>query len=121
MPAIIEFLGYRPFAEPMNLAERLTEVRRLMGWTIKEAARELGVDVCTWGEWERKGLHPVEAVPAYGRGFSDQNSSVIWTGNELSRRVSTAQESDDPTKRRGAAISLSVLTRLHLTDSAERP
>ena len=58
MPRIIGFLGYHPFAEPMNLTERLTGVRRLMGWTIKEAARELGVDVCTWGEWERKGSIP---------------------------------------------------------------
>jgi hypothetical protein len=29
-----------------------------MGWTIKEAARQLGVDEGTWGEWERKGSIP---------------------------------------------------------------
>jgi transcriptional regulator with XRE-family HTH domain len=58
MPAIVGFLGYRPYSEPVNLAERLTAARRLRGWTIKKAARELGVDVGTWGAWELKGSIP---------------------------------------------------------------
>jgi len=53
MPAIIRFLGYDPFPEPKNLPERLLATRRAMGWTIKEAARQVGADEGTWGAWER--------------------------------------------------------------------
>lgn len=52
MPAIIRFLGCDPFPEPKSLPERLLAKRRAMGWLIKEAARELGVDEGTWGAWE---------------------------------------------------------------------
>lgn len=56
MPAIIRFLDYDPFPEPRNIPERLLAKRRAMGWSIKEAARQLGVDEGTWGEWERGGV-----------------------------------------------------------------
>jgi transcriptional regulator with XRE-family HTH domain len=52
MTAIIRFLGYDPFPEPKNIAERLLAKRRAMGWSITEAARRLGVDEGTWGSWE---------------------------------------------------------------------
>ena len=55
---IIGFLGYNPFPEPRNLSDRLFAVRRAKGWSIKKAARQLGVDEGTWGEWERKGSIP---------------------------------------------------------------
>lgn len=54
IPAIILFLGYDPFPEPTTLPERLLATRRAMGWSIKEAARELGVDEGTWAVWERE-------------------------------------------------------------------
>ena len=44
MPTIIRFLGYDPFPEPKNIPERLLTKRRAMGWSIREAARRLGVD-----------------------------------------------------------------------------
>jgi transcriptional regulator with XRE-family HTH domain len=53
MPAIIRFLGYDSFPEPKNIPERLLAKRRAMGWSIKEAARQFGVDAGTWGAWER--------------------------------------------------------------------
>ena len=53
MPAFIGFLGYDPFPEPKNIPEHLFAKRRVMGWTIKEAARQVGVDEGTWGAWER--------------------------------------------------------------------
>jgi transcriptional regulator with XRE-family HTH domain len=56
--AIIEFLGYDPFPNAKSLPDRLIATRRAQGWTIKEAARQLGVDEGTWGEWERKGSIP---------------------------------------------------------------
>lgn len=56
MPAIIRFLGYDPFPEPKTIPERLLAKRRAMGWSIKEAARQLGVDEGTWGNWEQGGV-----------------------------------------------------------------
>ena len=53
IPAIIRFLGYDPFPEPESLPERLLAKRRASGWSIKETARQLGVDEGTWGAWER--------------------------------------------------------------------
>ena len=56
IPAIIEFLGYDPYPPATNLSERLALVRRAMGWTIKEAARQLGIDPGTWSGWENVGI-----------------------------------------------------------------
>ncbi len=46
-------LGYDPFSHPENLSQHLLAKRREMGWSIKEAARALGVDPGTWSKWER--------------------------------------------------------------------
>ena len=51
-PAILKFLGYDPFPQPKSLPEQLLAKRRIMGWSIKEAAREFGVDEGTWSAWE---------------------------------------------------------------------
>ena len=56
MPGIKGFLGYNPFPKPKSLSDRLLAVRRFKGWTIKEAARRLGVDEATWGHWEKTGI-----------------------------------------------------------------
>lgn len=53
MPAIVQFLGYDPFPEPKSLPERLLAKRRSMGWSIRKAAQNLGVNQGTWGDWER--------------------------------------------------------------------
>jgi transcriptional regulator with XRE-family HTH domain len=55
IPAILAFLGYNPFPAPANLSERMLAVRRIKGWTMKEAAQALGVDPCTWQSWEFTG------------------------------------------------------------------
>jgi transcriptional regulator with XRE-family HTH domain len=52
VPTIVRFLGYHPFPEPRNLPEQLLAKRREMGWSVKQAARELGVDQATWAGWE---------------------------------------------------------------------
>jgi transcriptional regulator with XRE-family HTH domain len=54
--AIIGFLGYDPFPGAATLSELLRATRRIMGWSIKEAARHLGVDAGTWAQWERTGI-----------------------------------------------------------------
>ena len=51
--AIIKFLGYYPFPEPTDVAGQLRAKRRVKGWSIRQAARALGVDPTTWGDWER--------------------------------------------------------------------
>jgi len=53
MPAILGFLGYDPFPAARNLPERLLAKRRMMGWSIRQAATTLKVDPGTWGDWER--------------------------------------------------------------------
>jgi len=50
------FLGYDPFPRPSSIPERLIAKRRLMGWSIAQAAREIGVDPSSWGDWERGGV-----------------------------------------------------------------
>ena len=53
MPVLIKFLGYDPTsAIPNTIAEQLLFKRREQGWTQKVAARNLGVDPCTWSSWE---------------------------------------------------------------------
>lgn len=50
---LIQFLGYDP--EPLksnSIADLLLAKRRELGWTQKVAARNLGVDPCTWSSWE---------------------------------------------------------------------
>ena len=46
--AVIAFLGYYPFPDPVDLSERLLRERRIHGWSIREAALDLGVDPTTW-------------------------------------------------------------------------
>ena len=67
--AIIGFLGYTPFPKPQALGERMLAKRRVMGWTIKEAARQLGVDESTWREWERTGRIPWKRHRVLMEGF----------------------------------------------------
>jgi transcriptional regulator with XRE-family HTH domain len=52
LPAIVRFLGYDPFPEPMTVGERLLQKRRERGWAIREAADALGVEPGTWRDWE---------------------------------------------------------------------
>jgi transcriptional regulator with XRE-family HTH domain len=56
IPAIIAFLGYDPFPPPTSLSEQLAALRRKSGWTIKQVARQLGVDESTLGRWEKTGI-----------------------------------------------------------------
>ena len=56
IPAIIEFLGRDPFGNAASLSDRLAAARRTRGWTIKQAAGQLGVDEGTWARWEKTGV-----------------------------------------------------------------
>lgn len=51
-PAMFQFLGYDPFPQPRTISEHMLAYRRKCGWSIKRAAKELGIDEGTWGEWE---------------------------------------------------------------------
>ena len=53
---LIQFLGYDPaLPNPSSIAELLLAKRRELGWSQKAAAKKLGVDPCTWSNWERGG------------------------------------------------------------------
>jgi ribosome-binding protein aMBF1 (putative translation factor) len=41
------------FPEAKAISDQLLAKRRTMGWSIRDAAAELGVDPGTWGNWER--------------------------------------------------------------------
>jgi transcriptional regulator with XRE-family HTH domain len=60
MPAVVRFLGYKPWAEPITQGERLRAWRMREGLSIKEAAARAGVDPETWAGWEA-GTLPVQA------------------------------------------------------------
>jgi DNA-binding transcriptional regulator YiaG len=54
-PGIIEFLGYDPMPEPKpsDLAQRIQWARRRRGLSLRELAKQLGVDPDTLRRWER--------------------------------------------------------------------
>jgi ribosome-binding protein aMBF1 (putative translation factor) len=52
MSAILGFLGHDPFPISQTPGERLLQKRREQAWSIKQAARHLGVDPSTWRDWE---------------------------------------------------------------------
>ncbi len=96
IPAIVQFLGYDPFPEPMTLPQRLLAKRREMGWSIKEVAKAVGVDPCTWGNWERGKLilhRQHRAIMAQILDFSadalDQEMASRW--NRLHERIPGAE------------------------------
>ncbi len=85
IPVIIRFLDYDLFPEPKTIPERLLAKRRTMGWSIKEAARRLGVDSGTWGDWEQGGVilyrnHRLLVARLLGlpEGEVDQEMGVRW-------------------------------------------
>lgn len=51
-PAIIRYLGYEPWAEPLTLGSSLLAQRRRQGLSLKRAAEIIGVDEGTFGRWE---------------------------------------------------------------------
>ena len=54
---VLAFLGYYPFPST-TIGEQLLMLRRKNGWTLKQAARQLGVDYETWGRWENGAAVP---------------------------------------------------------------
>ncbi len=57
-PRVIGFLGYYPFPKPQTLSDRLIAFRRLRGLSIKELARQLGIDEGTLAKWENGEREP---------------------------------------------------------------
>lgn len=92
MPAIFRFLGYEPFPEPRSLPECLLAKRRQMGWTIKEAARNLGADPGTWGNWERGKMilyrkHRVSVALLLGVSIEDLHQEMSNRWGRLHNRI----------------------------------
>jgi DNA-binding XRE family transcriptional regulator len=57
-PAIVRFLGYRPWPEPQTLPEMIMARRRLLGLTVLDAAKLTGVDEGTFRRWEHGDWQP---------------------------------------------------------------
>jgi len=58
-PAIIRFLGYEPWSEPLSLSQRLRAHRRRLGLSIKKAAASINVDEGTFARWEADHSEPL--------------------------------------------------------------
>ena len=55
-PAIVRLLGYEPDPpSSRTLEDSLKAKRREFGWSQATAALKLGVDPCTWSDWEKGG------------------------------------------------------------------
>jgi len=68
LPAIIEFLGYDPEAEPTGLPARIVYARRRLGMTQDELAEALKVNSCTLYRWEMgKTKPPINKLDAIQR------------------------------------------------------
>jgi len=69
MPAILTFLGYDPNLPEttLTLQDRMREKRRVMGWSVSEAARHYGVFDHTWTRWENgvTSHPPVESIERF--------------------------------------------------------
>ncbi len=81
IPAVVEFLGYVPFPEPVTLAERLRLYRRLNGISRRQLARCLQVDETT--VWrlltaaEKRGNLAGSAAGAIGGGWRSVRSLAL--------------------------------------------
>jgi DNA-binding transcriptional regulator YiaG len=51
-PAIFRFLGFDPFPSPTTLPEQIASKRRILGLSIRDAAKLVGVDEGTFSRWE---------------------------------------------------------------------
>jgi len=87
MPPILSFLGYDPFPPPIAVGERLLQVRRRYGWSISEAACQLGVDRTTWQRWEqgemilfRKHRNTVARLLGLDQRALDDEMRARWNG-----------------------------------------
>jgi transcriptional regulator with XRE-family HTH domain len=61
MPKIIEILGYVPFDTSTKIvSEKIVTYRKLLGFSQKRLANQLGIDPSTLGNWEKNERHPSE-------------------------------------------------------------
>lgn len=95
MPALIQFLGYDPFPEPTTVPERLLAKRRAMGWSIRKAARQLGVDPGAFRDWEQGG------VILY-RAHRELVARLLGFSNEV--RLVDAESLEGPAKARAVLL-----------------
>lgn len=61
-PAIIQYLGYEPWPEPVTLGQALLAARRKRGVEIRKAAVIVGADEGTWRRWERAEWKPTRRM-----------------------------------------------------------
>ncbi len=104
--AVITFIGYYPFPEPETVGEQLLRVRRIHGWSIREAALHLGVDQSTWGNWERDELilfkrHRIKVALLLGidEATVDTEMRTRWNGKHRRWERCESSSTDDQPPR----------------------
>lgn len=81
---LTQFLGYDPvLSNPSSIAELLLAKRRELGWTQKVAARNLGIDPCTWSRWECGGTIMTYRRRQLVAEFLSMNGKIV---DEIMRR-----------------------------------
>lgn len=83
------------------LPGRLLAKRRAMGWSIKKAARHLGVDEGTWGDWER-GDDLIPEAPNIGCSISRAVCRRDSSSNERSVESTSHEDTSGNTLVRGS-------------------
>lgn len=78
-PALIRYLGYEPWAEPLALGDMLIAQRRRHGLSLKRAAEIVGVDEGTFGRWENGEWKPQQrSLPVIDRFLGPRVSSASF-------------------------------------------
>ncbi|OQW39779.1 MAG: hypothetical protein A4S08_06060 [Proteobacteria bacterium SG_bin4] len=86
---LIQFLGYDPESPSSNsIADLLLAKRRELGWSQKVAARNLGVDPCTWSSWECGGTIRIHKHRKLVAAFLDLPGAVFLVERKNRKKLS---------------------------------
>lgn len=91
-PAIISYLEYEPWPEPIRVAEHLRAERRRRGWAVRHAADELGIDPMTLSRWESGVWTPQPRSVRTIEAFLGRLWDPSWTGMPRGRFSSAAAQ-----------------------------
>lgn len=92
-PAIIRFLEREPWPEPATLAEQLKAERRRRGLSIEDAAKVVGVDEGTYGQWECGAWEPQRRSVLFIERFLNRTLAApsVVVAVELIARIRTSR------------------------------
>jgi transcriptional regulator with XRE-family HTH domain len=104
IPRILSFLGYDPFPTSLDLSGLLRQKRRENGWSIREAAADLGVDPGTWRNWETGNVvlhrrHRLSVAQLLGLDADSVTAEMRARWNGTHRRIDASIRTSDARDR----------------------